>query len=505
MPTSSNGLPARSMWARAFRVALIGLAMGLAGVLAVVAWRTWQVGSSQTGVATVPGVPVDAQAAATRLSLAVQRQTVWTAQDAHAAEFDALHQHLQTSYPAAHQAMQRTEVGRHALLYTWPGTDPKAAPIALLAHQDVVPIAPGTEPDWQQPPFSGALQGGFVWGRGAWDDKSNMMAIMEAAELLARAGFKPRQTIYLAFGADEEVGGADGAQRIAALLRQRGVKLRFVLDEGMLITHGMVPGVSKPVALIGLAEKGYLTLRLTARSPSGHTSMPPMRSAIGILGEAVAKVEARQMPTHITGVPQAMFEAVAPEVPLAQRAVLSNLWLTGPLLTRMLQKAPSANASLRTTSVATVFHAGERENVLAGVATASINFRLLPGDSSDAVEQHVRQVLAGLDVNIERTGEVTEASSVSPSHNEAFALLARSLRQLQPDVVVAPGLLVGGTDARHYADVSEAIYRFSPVHASAPDLGRFHGSNERISVNNLVQMIQFYERLIRLANEPAAH
>jgi carboxypeptidase PM20D1 len=480
---------------------LLTLLLLAVALIAVMGWHTWRLASRQTSVAARPSVAVDAQAAANRLSQAVQLPTWWAAEDPHDQAFEALHQHLLKSFPAAHAAMQRQVVGHHALLYTWPGTDAKAQPIALLAHQDVVPIAPGTQGDWAQPPFSGAIKDGFVWGRGAWDDKGSLMAIMEAVELLAKAGFKPRQTIYLAFGADEELGGEDGAQRIAALLKQQGVKLRFVLDEGLLITHGMVPGVAKPVALIGLAEKGYVTLKLTAKGRPGHTSMPPRHSAIGVLSEAITRVEAQQMPAHLTGLPRDMFEAVAPEVQGVQRWILSNLWLTGPLVVSQLEKIPSANAMLRTTGVATVIQAGERENVLPGVASASINFRLLPGDSSDTVQAHVKQLVSDLDVQITRMPQMTEASPVSRTDTGAYALVERTLRELQPDVVVAPSLLVGGTDSRHYADVADATFRFSPVHAASQDLGRFHGTNERISVANYVQMIQFYERLLRLSNE----
>ncbi|WP_200883463.1 M20 family peptidase [Aquabacterium sp. NJ1] len=481
------------------RLALTLLAL-VAGLAAIMAWHTWRIGqraSQDANVPARPGAAVNAQAVAQRLSQAVQQATIWGPKDEHAAAFEALHQQLQTGFPHAHAALKRQTFGRHALLYTWVGRDPQAQPIALLAHQDVVPIAPGTEKDWQQPPFSGAIQDGFVWGRGAWDDKGNVMAIMEAVEMLAQAGFQPKQTTYLVFGADEEVGGQDGALLIAQWLQQQKVRLRFAMDEGLLITHDMVPGVRKPVALIGMAEKGYLTLRLSAKAQPGHASMPPMRSAIGLVGEAVARVETHQMPAHLSGLPREMFETVAPEVQGLNRWLLSNLWLTEPLVISQLQKAPSTNAMVRTTTAATVFQAGERENVLPGVASALINFRLLPGDSSAQVQAHVQQVLAGLDVQVTHEPQLVEASPVSRSGTPAYRLLARTLRELQPDVVVAPGLLVGGTDSRHFAAVSESIFRFSPVHAGPSDLARFHGTNERIGIDNYVQMIQFYERLLR--------
>lgn len=496
MPTPA----ARTMQGRLLPKLALTLLAAVTGLVAIMGWHTWQLASQQTPVPARPGAAVDAQAVARRLSLAVQQPTIWSPKDEHAAAFEALHQLLRSSFPLAHATLKRQAFGRHALLYTWVGREPQAQPMALLAHQDVVPVAPGTEKDWLQPPFSGTVQDGFVWGRGAWDDKGNVMAIMEAVEMLIKAGFQPRQTVYLAFGADEEVGGEDGAHLIAQWLKQQNVRLRFAMDEGLLITQGMVPGVRKPVALIGMAEKGYLTLRLTAKGQPGHSSMPPMRSAIGMVSEALTRVEAQQMPAHLSGLPREMFEAVAPEVQGLNRWLLSNLWLTEPLVLSQLQKSPATNAMLRTTTVATVFQAGERENVLPGVASALVNFRLLPGDSSAQVQQHVQQVLAGLDVQVTHEPQVTEASPVSRSGTPAYRLLAHTLRELQPDVVVAPGLLMGGTDSRHFADISESIFRFSPVRASQPDLARFHGTNERIGIDNYVQMIQFYERLLRNAD-----
>lgn len=480
----------------------MGVLLLVAALVAAMAWQTWRLGKAQPAVAPQPGVAVDADAAARRLSLAVQQATLADADDTHAAAFDALHRHLATSFPTVHAQLQRTEVGHHALLFTWPGRDPKTPPIALMAHQDVVPVAPGTESQWTAAPFGGEVKDGFVWGRGAWDDKACLMAILEAVESLLKAGFQPRQTLYLVFGADEEVGGRDGAARIAAQFKAQGVRLGLVLDEGLLITHGMVPGVSKPVALVGLAEKGYVTVTLSAQGAGGHSSMPPPRSAIGIVGEAVARVEAHPMPTHFGGLPRATFEAVAPQADGAMRWVLSNLWLTAPLVERQLEKLPAGNAMLRSTGVATVFRAGERDNVLPGVAQASVNFRLLPGDRSADVLAHVRQLLADLPVTVEASQELAEPSPVSPRQGQGLQWVSRALRELQPGVVVAPGLLVGGTDSRHFTEVADEVLRFAPIHVSSPDMPRFHGSNERISVANHVEMIQFYERLLRLASAP---
>ena len=398
--------------------------------------------------------------------------------------------------------MTREVIGSYGLLYTWPGSDPKAAPIALMAHQDVVPIAPGTEGDWQQPPFSGAVSGGFVWGRGAWDDKGNLMSMLEAVELLAGSGFTPRQTVYLVFGHDEELGGHRGAEQVAKLFKQRGVQLQFIVDEGLLITEGVLKGLDKPAALVGVAEKGYLTVQLTASATPGHSSMPPPQpeaSSIGMLAAGLARLDDKQMPLAIRGLSQDMFESIAPEMSGLNRVFLSNLWLFKPVIESQLKKAASTSAMMRTTTALTVINAGNADNVLPGRANALVNFRLAPGDSSDQVVEHVSKVLANPAIRVEKAVGFSEASRVAATDAPGFRLINQTLRQLHADVVVAPGLMLGATDSRHLGEVADNIYKFSPVRATSEDLKRFHGTNERISSANYAELIQFYHQLLRNA------
>ena len=472
----------------------------------VVGAKTLLMPSRQMAVTPVAPVAVDA-AAAERLGAAVRLKTIAMPNDvdANAAEFTGLHAHLQASFPKAHALLQREVIGKYGLLYTWPGSDAKAAPIALMAHQDVVPVAPGTEGDWTEPPFSGTLKDGFVWGRGSWDDKGNVMAIMEAVELLAAADFKPRQTVYLVFGQDEELGGLRGAAQVAKLLKQRGVQLQFVLDEGLLITEGLLAGLSKPAALVGVAEKGYLSLQLTASATPGHSAMPPPQagqSAIGMLSAALARLEDQQMPLSVRGLSQEMFETLAPEMSGANRVFLSNMWLFKPIIEQQLKKVASTNATLRTTTALTVFNAGNADNVLPGRANATVNFRLLPGDSSDQVIDHVTQVVANPSIRIDKSPVLAEASKLASTDAPGYRLIHKTLRQLHADVVVAPGLMLGGTDSRYFDAVADNIYKFSPVRARPEDLKRFHGTNERISTANYIELIQFYHQLI--SNSQAA-
>ena len=480
-------------------LALLGIAVLVLAI--AVGAKTLLMPSRQLAVALATPAPVDAAAAAARLGAAVRFKTIASVDDenANADQFDGLHALLQSSFPKAHALLQREAIGKFGLVYTWPGSDPKLPGIGLMAHQDVVPIAPGTEGDWQQPPFSGVFKDGFVWGRGSWDDKGNLMSLMEAVEMLAASGFQPRQTIYLIFGHDEEIGGARGALQVAKLFKERGIHLQFVLDEGLLITDGLLAGLNKPAALVGVAEKGYMSLQLTTSATPGHSSMPPPQaetSAIGMMSAALARLEGRQMPLSVRGLSNEMFETLAPEMTGLNRVFLSNMWLFRPIIEQQLKKAAGTNATLRTTTALTVFNAGNADNVLPGRANATVNFRLLPGDTSDAVVAHVAETVKNPAIKIDKTAGFSEASRVAATDAAGFQLINKTLRQLHPDVIVAPGLMIGATDSRHFDAVADNVYKFSPVRAKPEDLKRFHGTNERISVDNYVELIQFYHQLI---------
>ncbi len=483
------------------RKAAAGVGVLVIGLAAVVLLRTFASGSRQIQASPVAAVAVDAQAAAERLAGAVRFKTISydDKPDVSAEAFLGLHEYLAKQFPLVHRTLKLEKIGQYSLLYTWPGSDPSLKPAMLMAHQDVVPIAPGTEKNWLHEPFGGEIADGFVWGRGAWDDKSNLLAVLEALEKLVAGGATPKRTIMLASGHDEEVGGARGAQAIAALLKARGVKIEFVLDEGSLVTEGMIQGVAHPVALIGLAEKGSTTLALTAEGPPGHSSMPPPVSVIGALSTALARLAGNQMPARISGVARETFETLAPEMGTLNRAMLSNLWLTEPLVRAQLERQPASNAILRTTTALTVINGGNKSNVLPGRADALVNFRILPGDTIASVESHARAVIADPSITIAPSGESREPSPVSPSNNAAFNLIGKTVRETMPGTIVAPSLVVAGTDSRYMSELSANVYRFEPIRAKAEDLARFHGTNERVSIANYAELIQFFHRLITVA------
>jgi carboxypeptidase PM20D1 len=437
--------------------------------------------------------------AAERLAGAIRIRTI-SADDAaafDAAAFASLHEYLQTAFPLAHSRLQREMVATHSLLYTWPGTDPRLKPILLVGHMDVVPVEPGTHDRWHHDPFGGQISDGYIWGRGAIDDKSTVLGTLEAVEMLLGEGFRPKRTVYLAYGHDEEVGGTGGALRIAALLERRGVQLEMVLDEGGVIGDGVLPGIDERVALVGIAEKGFVTLELSARVSGGHSSLPSHQGAVGIVSAAIAKLERNPMPARLDGPTEELFNQIGPRFPLAKRAILANLWLTRPLVTRQLENLPTTNAMVRTTTAPTLFHAGTKDNVLPSYARAAINVRILPGDSIARVMEHVRHVIDDDRVEVEPGGRFSaEPSTVSSTGSKAFRTLERSIRSISPDVVVAPYLVVVVTDARHYSSLSPNIFRFMPLRLTPRDLERMHGTDERIGISDYETAIRTYRQIL---------
>jgi len=482
--------------------ALLKIVLGLAAVLlGVVLLRTLTLRPGEAGALEPVEVEVD-PLAVERFAGALRFATLSPEDSAFfdPAPFEALTEYLKGSFPRVHADLTLEMVGGHSLLYTWVGADAELPPVILLAHSDVVPIEPGTEGGWTHPPFSGLVVDGEVWGRGAMDDKASLVAILEGAEILLERGFTPDRTLLLAFGHDEEVGGGEGAEAVASLLAQRGVRGAYVLDEGMAIVEGTFPGIREPVALLGLAEKGYMSLLLSVEVEGGHSSMPPESSAIGILAKAVGGLESHPMPARLDGPSRMLLEELAPHAPFGTRLVLGNLWLFGGLVTRLMAGAPEMNAALRTTTAPTLFQAGVKDNVLPRRAQAVVNFRILPGDSGDRVLRHVTETVNDSRVKVEvYRGPPRDPSPVSSPEGRGYREIEATIMEVFPGTLVAPFLTLGGTDSKHYAGVAEDVYRFAPLRFVEESSRGVHGTNERISVDHYLDMVRFYVRLMERA------
>lgn len=473
------------------------IAAGVFILLAVLLGRAVAFRSRRYAVGPERAPGIDIGGAAERLSGAVQIPTI-TASDperADRAPFEQFIRYLEGAYPSAHRALEREIVNRYSLLYRWRGRDAGRKPVLLMAHIDVVPVEAGTAGDWRYPPFSGAVAEGFVWGRGTMDIKNQIILILEAVEYLLAEGFTPARDFYLAFGHDEEVRGEEGAFRIAELLRSRGVSFEYVLDEGGAVTVGAMPGVERAIALVGIAEKGYADIRITARGEGGHSSMPPRHTAAGMIGRAVARLERRQRPARISPYLKEMLAYVGPEMGFGLRLVLANLWLFGPLFRLVFRSTRAGNALLRTTTAVTILEGGSEPNVLPRRASAVINFRIAPGESVAGLLGHVRETV-GEGIAVEPL-VTTEPSRVSPVESSGFRAIERAVYALFPDAVTVPYIVMGGTDSIRYEPLCEQIYRFTPMLITAADLDRMHGTDERLSLENVERGIRFYIELMK--------
>lgn len=494
--------------ARAFKL-LAGGAFLVAALLLV---RASRLTSRQLPVelrsslaSTAAMVSIDAQAAAERLSALVRIPTLCSdpISPAERMRFEELHALLAKSYPRVWSELEVETVGDASLLLHWRGRADALDPVLMMAHLDVVPIEPRSESLWKYPPFGGAIVDGKVWGRGTLDDKGAVCAWLEAVELLLVAGKRPARSVYFAFGHDEEIGGRNGNGLIAAELAARAVHLEFVLDEGGYLTEGVVQLVDAPLALIGIAEKGYLSAELRTVAEGGHSSVPSHPGAIARLARALDRLESDPFPARVDGATRTFLEWIAPEVGLPQRTLLANLWLCEGLIAGQLCAQARTAALVRTTHAATQIQAGVRENVLPTLAEASVNLRLLPGDTIDSALARMREVIADAEVELRAAPGAREASVLSSADAPAFRALQRAIACIEEEAVVAPYLVVGGTDARHYEPIADQIYRFQPYRLTPENLSRFHGPNEFVSIEQHADVIRFCVQLLLDLDWPA--
>lgn len=484
--------------------------LGLGGVLVllvgIILVRTLNYGGAPQDVREIvlPEVPeFDAMVAAEHLGEAIRFRTITVApgdpREGQEGPWLEMQAWMEETYPDFHAAANKETIpGGYSLLYTWAGSDAGLDPILLMAHQDVVPVNIGTEEDWDAHPFSGAIQDGYVYGRGAIDDKGSMVGLFEALNALAREGFQPKRTILLMLGHDEEVSGS-GASSGVALLKSRGVSPIMALDEGFMAIENN-PLTGGTVAFVGVAEKGYVTFNITVTAEGGHSSTPPRNSATVRLSRALIALDENQMSADLDDpLVSGLFQATGAEMPFVQRMAFANQWLFGGYLKGVLGATPAANAMIRTTTAPTMLTGSAKENVLAQRATAIINFRIHPKDTEESILAHIKEVtkdIEGLEVSYGRTGiRGAGASPVSPMDNLPFGVLY-AVAADSSGAPVAPGLVLGATDGRYATAITDSVYRFMPAVMSTEDLTGFHGTNERLTVENMGRLSKGYAQII---------
>jgi len=439
--------------------------------------------------------------------------------------FDDFKIYLNKVYPEVYKAMETDTVNQYGLVFHWKGKNKDLKPILFLSHYDVVPVdgynmseevandtvfqmndthLPPLETlseKWDYSPFSGAVANGRIYGRGTLDMKCMLFSLMEGADGLIAEGFQPERDIWFAFGHDEEVGGQQGAVKIANYFKEKGLSFDAIYDEGGLIASpgSAIESIKKPIGLVGTSEKGFLTLRLKIRGLGGHSSMPPAKSSLIYAAEIITKLNNNQMSAHITPPIASFLDNIGGEMGFASRMAIANQWLLKPLLINTFQKAPASNAIVRTTTAVTMAKGSDAANVMATEAEVTANFRILPGESVADVINHVEKICDGYDVDIDIVSQ-REPSGVSPEEVRGFEIMKEKAAQIYPDAIITSYVTIGGTDAYKYQGVSDNIYRFLPMEVNLYEQRTIHNTNEHISFENFGKMIWYFKELMKTYN-----
>ena len=409
--------------------------------------------------------------------------------------FLAFREKLAELYPHTHRTLELEAVDGHSMLFRWVGRS-EGEPTVLMAHYDVVAA---TEDGWEHPPFSAELVGGgeeqLIWGRGTLDDKGSLVSILEAVESHAAAGFQPEHDIYLSFGHNEETAGS-GARAIVDLLEARGIRPALVLDEGGAVVEGVFPGVTKPIAVVGVSEKGILSLKLTVDQLGGHASTPPRLAATVRLARAIVRLDRRPFRKSFVPTNLEMIRTLGAHARQPLRWVFRNVWLTrGMLLTLFSRLSPETNAMVRTTQAVTQLSGAQAANALAERAEAVVNIRIAIDSSVAEAVEHVRRAIRDELVTVEAL-HPSEPSPVSPTTGSAWELVKRTIEQSFPGTIVTPYVMLGASDSRHFTRISDHVYRFSPFEMSGEERGTLHAKNERMRTATFLRGVAFYARLV---------
>ncbi len=470
------------------------LLVSLIVLIIILFFNTLQLKPIQEGSSVAVEIPRD-DTAALHLSEAIQIKTISFGDTLpiDTAEFLKFRAFMEKTYPLMHSKLEKQSFNQFSYVFKWKGKDTSKAPFVLMAHLDVVPVEAIAESKWTYPSFSGMVKEDTIWGRGAVDDKSSAIAIMEATEQLLRNNFTPERTFYICFGHDEEIAGKRGANIVSQWFKENNIRPAFVLDEGGMIDTEKFKDVKKPVAVIATGEKGFVNVDISVTIPGGHSSQPEKETAIDVLNKAITKVRATQMPPIITPPLQSLLERTAAEQSFLKRMVVSNMWLFENVVIKNLEENKQTNAMVHTTLVPTIVKAGIKDNVIPSIANATFNSRILPGQTSDDVVNFVRNTINDDRVTVKKqTISLMEASSSTPSDHPTFKMLESITKKIVPNVLVSPYLMIGATDSRYYRPFSEAVLNFTPMQNAKG----FHGIDERIGIADLSRMISFYKLVL---------
>lgn len=408
--------------------------------------------------------------------------------------FDDQRAYLKAAYPATFA--QEVELIDRNILITIPGTNPDLKPIMLMAHQDVVPVVKGTEQDWTYPAFSGQVDDTYIWGRGAIDMQSQLVGILEAVEYMLEHHQTRERTLILAFGEDEET-WQWGSQKLAQHLKNKGVELEFIVDEGdYVIDDAAVWGApGKRFMHVCLAEKGYCDICLDVKSSGGHSSNPFGGTSLATLAEAIQRIMSAPYEKRLTPLTRRSLEILRPYI---TEGPLADASLSDSELVDAMEKIHDLYPLTQTTIAPTMIEGGAAApNVMPQNMRAVINFRLLEGDTGAEVLARCQQLCQDLPVEVSLLNGTNDPSLTARSEGYGWEKLHEMAGRYfvephtQEPLLIVPTMAVGATDARMYQELSDAIMRFSVFTVDAEESNRgVHGTDERITKRSYIQGIR---------------
>ena len=437
-----------------------------------------------------------------RLAEAVRFKTVSSQNSAEIdyEAFQGLNEFLARTYPRTFDQLEVEYINTHSILLRWLGSDPGQHPVLFTAHTDVVPIEIGTEGDWQHPPFAGVIENNTLYGRGTLDDKQGVISLLEATETLLEEDFKPRRTLVFGFGHDEEIGGENGAAALAERMRELNLSFDWMVDEGGFVVSNtpLLPG--RDLAMINVAEKGYVTLTLSTEAPGGHSSSPASTGAIGTLARALDRIESNPFDPKLVEPMRSALAMMSPEMSQPERFLFNNLWLFDRLIAGQMAKDSITQPMVRTTTALTMFNAGVKENVIPQRAEAKVNFRLLPGDTVEELIATITDIVDDPTVNISND-RWTDRPGIADANGDGFAVISAATSAVYPDALIIPSLLQATTDTRHYVNLAKDQYRFHGNSVTTEQARSVHGTNEYISRDSFNNAISVARGMVKGAGK----
>jgi acetylornithine deacetylase/succinyl-diaminopimelate desuccinylase-like protein len=387
------------------------------------------------------------------------------------------------------------------LVAVYPGKDPKAKAILLLAHLDVVEAK---REDWTRDPFTLVEEGGYFYARGASDDKAQAAIWVDSLIRYRQEGYHPKRTIKMALTCGEEGGGPLNGASWLVNNRRELIDAAFALNEG---AGGQLDDHGKRIAhTIEAGEKTSQSFTLLVTNPGGHSSRPVPDNAIYRLADAIEKIRAYEFPVQLNDANRAyltkMSKVTGGEQGTAMAALVAN-----PADARadaILSKDPSLHTMLRTTCVATMLSAGHAGNALPQRATANINCRIFPGVTRDAVREKLVELIGDPQVSVSKVSVSRNETSAAapPLTPQILGPIEKLSAEMWPGIPVVPTLQAGATDGVALTAAGIPTYGVSGIFYE-PDLGRIHGLNERLGVTSLYDGREFLYRLVKLyADQP---